>query len=236
MSDEISLSEKLDRSTARCLAMDAPLADRLASFARDVEKFSPAFAEIVERMITKLRRHGAGEATPAPGQPMPPFLLPDQSGRLVGLDKLVEAGPVVVVFLRGHWCPYCRINADAMQGLHQAVAAAGASIVAITPNLAAFNASLKGDVAAAYPILTDLDNGYALQLDLAFRVPDEKRQAMTAAGWDISVFQGSDIWMLPIPATFVVGLDGKVVERFVDPDYRKRMAVEDILAALDKVC
>jgi peroxiredoxin len=37
---------------------------------------------------------------------------------------------------------------------------------------------------------------------------------------------------LPIPATFVVGTDGEVKARFVDPDYRRRMTVEDLLSAL----
>jgi peroxiredoxin len=37
---------------------------------------------------------------------------------------------------------------------------------------------------------------------------------------------------LPIPATFVVGTDGFIKARFVDPDYRKRMAIDDLLAAL----
>ena len=45
-------------------------------------------------------------------------------------------------------------------------------------------------------------------------------------------YQGNDSWMLPIPATFVVGQDGRIKARFVDPDYRKRMAIEDLIAAL----
>ena len=57
---------------------------------------------------------------------------------------------------------------------------------------------------------------------------------MTQAGWDISPFQDSDGWTLPIPATFVVGRDGVVKARFVDPDYRKRMDIEAILAALGR--
>jgi peroxiredoxin len=51
-------------------------------------------------------------------------------------------------------------------------------------------------------------------------------------GRDLPRFQGNDAWMLPIPATFVVGTDGLVKARFVDPDYRKRMDIDDMLAAL----
>lgn len=232
MSDEMTLSEKLEQSTAKCLAMDAPLAARLATFAQDVRSFSPDFADIVERLVARLKKSGAGETTPAAGDPMPLFLMPDQNGKLVALSELLGKGPVVISFHRGHWCPYCRINADALARIDGELRQLGASIVAITPNLEQFNTSLRSGVKADFPILTDLDNGYALQLDLAFRVPDEKRIAMTQAGWDISPFQGSDAWLLPIPATFVVGRDGIIRARFVDPDYRKRMAIEDILAAL----
>jgi peroxiredoxin len=37
---------------------------------------------------------------------------------------------------------------------------------------------------------------------------------------------------MPIPATFVIGQDGLVKACFVDPDYRNRMAIEDLLAAI----
>ena len=56
---------------------------------------------------------------------------------------------------------------------------------------------------------------------------------ISEAGWDIAAYQGNDSWMLPIPATFIVGTDGRVRSRFVDPDYRKRMAIEDLLSALN---
>jgi peroxiredoxin len=58
------------------------------------------------------------------------------------------------------------------------------------------------------------------------------QKLMTMAGWDVSRSQGSDTWLLPIPATFVVGTDGEVKARFIDPDYRKRVSIEDLLAAL----
>ena len=53
------------------------------------------------------------------------------------------------------------------------------------------------------------------------------------AGWDVPPSRATTPGLLPIPATFVVGTDGEVKARFVDPDYRKRMAIEDLLAALE---
>jgi peroxiredoxin len=71
-----------------------------------------------------------------------------------------------------------------------------------------------------------------MSLNLAIWVGEEMKQMIAAAGWDIPTYQGNDTWMLPIPATFVIGTDGRVAARFVDPDYRRRMATEDMLDAL----
>ena len=152
---------------------------------------------------------------------------------LVTLDQLLERGPLVVAFHRGHWCPYCRINADALAKLNPTIADLGAQIVAIAPETEHFTSELKTDAKAPFPILTDLDNSYALQLGLAVWIDDEKRVAMVEAGCDISAFQANDSWTLPIPATFIVGRNGVVKARFVDPDYRKRMPLEHIVAALE---
>jgi peroxiredoxin len=100
------------------------------------------------------------------------------------------------------------------------------------PEKAVIAQALKSEAKAAFRFLSDVDNGYALSLNLAIWVNDEMRAMISQAGWDLAFYQGNDAWMLPIPATFVVGTDGRIIERFVDPDYRKRMAIENLLAAL----
>jgi peroxiredoxin len=111
----------------------------------------------------------------------------------------------------------------------------GGQIVAVVPERQRYASELKADGDVPFPILTDLDNGYAMSLNLAIWVGDEVKQMMRdQLDRDLATFQGNESWMLPIPATFVVGRDGKVKSRFVDPDYRKRMAVGDLLAALHR--
>ena len=100
------------------------------------------------------------------------------------------------------------------------------------PDREEFAAELKSEAQAPFPILTDVDNGYALSLNLAIWVGAEMERMIAEAGWNLPAYQGNASWMLPIPATFVVGTDGRVKARFVDPDYRKRMAIEDMLQAL----
>jgi len=227
-----TLSEALEEAFIRARDLDASLPERLQAFADAVRQLGPHFQDAVDRLVARLRQTEAGESAPKPGEPMPSFVLPDETGHLVTLEELLSKGPLAITFNRGHWCPYCRINTRTLAEAQNEIAAEGGQIAAIMPDQQHFTAGLKAESDAPFPILTDMDNGYAMSLNLAFWVGQEMQELMTWAGWDVTRSQGSDTWLLPIPATFVVGSDGTVKARFLDPDYRKRMAVEDLIAAL----
>jgi peroxiredoxin len=89
---------------------------------------------------------------------------------MVSLVELISRGPVAVTFHRGHWCPYCRININALAQAHKEVAAEGGQIVAIMPDRQKFIADLKSKSRVSFPILSDMDNGYALSLNLTIWV------------------------------------------------------------------
>jgi peroxiredoxin len=111
---------------------------------------------------------------------LPPFVLPDDSGRMVSLHELLTQGPVAVTFYRGHWCPYCRININALAQAHHEIAAEGGQIVAIMPDLRKFVAEFRSESKVPFPILTDMDNGYALSLNLTIWVGAELQKLMEA--------------------------------------------------------
>jgi peroxiredoxin len=217
----------------RCCDMDASLAERLATFAGAVRSRWPDFSDAVERLVRRLRESGVGEAAPKPGDLMPPFVLPDETGQLVSLEDLLRQGPVAITFHRGHWCPYCRMNVNALVKAHDVIVGDGAEVVAIIPERQQYATEFKIDGHIPFPVLIDMDNGYAMSLNLAFWMGEEMKEIMRQRpDRDIAKFQGNESWMLPIPATFVVGRTGRISARFVDPDYRKRMTIDNLVAAL----
>ncbi len=222
----------LDRAFEQARALDAPLNQRMQVIADAVRALSDEFATAVDVFVGRLQTTGAGADAPQPGDPMPSFLLPDETGQLVRLESLLGRGPVVIVFHRGHWCPYCRLNAFALTQSRDRLA--GAQVVAITPELLKHTAELKADAGAWFPILSDMDNGYALALNLAIWVDDAMAGMIDAAGWNIPTYNGADSWVLPIPATFVVGSDGIITARDIDPDYRRRMDLDELVAAVKR--
>lgn len=231
MATEI-LVKDLRKAFEQARALDGSMAERLDVFAEATRRLHPSTAAIVDRLVARLREHDAGQDAPKPGDVMPPFVLPDETGRLVSLRDLLGQGPVVITFHRGHWCPYCRISISTLVRAQPRIEALGARMVAIVPDRERFAAEMREDCNVNFPILSDTDNGYAMSLNLAIWVGSEMQEYMSKIGRTLPQYQGNDSWMLPIPATFVVASDGRVTARFVDPDYRKRMTIDDLISAL----
>jgi len=222
----------LDEAFRYCRDMDASLNERLDAFSEATRYLIPGYQEAVDRMVGRFKSYDAGQTAPKPGEKMPPFAMPDEQGRLVTLDGLLGDGPLAMTFHRGHWCPYCRINTRALAEAQEKIAADGAHLAAIMPDRQHFAAAFKAEGEVHYPILTDIDNGYALSLNLAVWVGDEMQEILESGGRAVPEYQGNQTWVMPIPATFVVGRDGVVTARFIDPDYRNRMTIAELLAAL----
>jgi len=227
-----AVEDGLQAAFEHCRDMDGPINERLSAYAVALKAINPDFAEAVERLIIRLRANDCGDGAPDVGDTMPDFALPDDGGRIVRLDELLTKGPTAIMFHRGHWCPYCQINLAAIAKHSDDIRNAGGHVAVVTPERQEFAAKFRSETASPFPVLCDLDNGYALSLNLAIWVGREMENMMAERGRALPRYQGNDSWMLPIPATFVVGQDGKVKARFVDPDYRTRMDLDQLIAAL----
>jgi peroxiredoxin len=214
--------------------MDLPLGDRLRAIADEVRNRSPEFADAVDTFVGRLEKAQAGGGAPQVGEAMPPFTMPDQDGRLVSLESILANGPAVLAFHRGHWCPYCRLNMVGLAEIQDQIDPA--QIVAISSELQKYTRTLQQEAGARFPFLTDVDGGYSLSINMAIWVDDFMSGLIASAGWDIPGYQGGEAWILPIPAVFILDADGIIRTRHVDPDYRRRMELDDILSGVSKLC
>jgi peroxiredoxin len=105
-------------------------------------------------------------------------------------------------------------------------------MVAIAPETQEHVRRLAQSRALPFAVLTDLDLGYALSLGLVFWVGEEVKRIYQQLGFNLDSFQRNDGRFLPIPATFVLGRDGRIAARYIDPEFPNRMPIEDILRAL----
>ena len=213
------------------------LRDKLDERWRRTRERSPEVAQAYDALVQTLVASGITDTSLKAGECMPDFDLPNVEGRFVASKALLERGPLVVSFFRGGWCPFCTTELIALQQAAPDIKARGATLVAITPDTGAALASAKRDNALGYEVLSDLDLGLGLQFGLVYRVPDAIRDLYRRLDLDLGARHGNaqDVWLLPIPATYIVDRRGVVRFAEVDCDFRRRMEPAAIIHALDEL-
>ena len=176
-----------------------------------------------------------GEVGPQLGEAMPQFNLPDENGRLVTLTSLLRSGPVVISINRGHWCPYCKLDLRSLAEINGEIERLGARTIAIMPDRAEFTEGYTNRNSLPFPVLSDIDLGYSLSLDLIFWVGDQIRELYSQAGVELEKYHGNPTYFLPMASKFIVGRDGLVKARQVNIEFRERMEPEAIIAELRKL-
>ena len=197
------------------------------------ERLPAEVAAVFDRSIQDLLEQGVPAGAVAVGDTLESFTLSDATNELVTLDQLVETGPAVIVFYRGGWCPYCNLALRTYQNeLLPELAAFGARLVAISPQLPDQSLSTTEKIGLEFTVLSDPGNRVAKSMGIVFQQADEVLDAQRKLGLDLAKVNAEGSTELPRPTVLIVDSDRTV--RFVDvqPDYTARTEVADILAAL----
>ena len=171
-------------------------------------------------------------SAPAVGTRAPNFRLQDARGGKVELAELRARGPVVVVFYRGPWCPYCNLQLAAFQGALDDIIAAGASLVAISPQTPDSSLTYAERAGLEFHVLSDVGNRVAREYGLVFTQAETSTAVSREIGLELCDYNGDDSHELPAASTFVISPDGIVQFASVSGDYRWRVGPEEVLAAL----
>ena len=191
-----------------------------------------AYRVSMDEALGHLHRTGIASRGKRVGDRAPDFMLADRGGRPVTLSGLLRQGPVVLSFFRGEWCSFCRLEMDALIEARPEIGARGGRLVMVSPQGPTEALLSRTSDIPGLTVLRDPMNGVGLQYGLVFRMPDILRRALLAVGVDLTHHYGSDSWLLPIPATYVIGADGVIALAHVEPDFTKRLEPAVILETL----
>ena len=201
-------------------------------------------AASVERLpkLAALHRHLLAELTEAVvpgaraiGDQAPEIELPSGANdRPVRLSWMLDSGPVILSFYRGHWCPYSNVELSALvQAYRQIHALGGATLLYVGPETRQNAAKMRQKWDAPFPVLSDFDGRAMEAYGVAFDLPDSLREDYGQLGFpDLNP---GTAWRLPIPATFLIDQLGVIQARHLDPDFSRRAEPADILAALRRI-
>ena len=170
------------------------------------------------------------------GVAAPDFSLPDARGREVSLARKLKDGPVVLVFYRGEWCPFCNLQLKALEEAYPEMQKLGASLIGIAPQKQEKALFQAENSKLSFPLLSDITGDTMRAYRLLYTIPESMKEVyLNRYGIDLDEYNGDGRWELPVTATFVIGPDGIVKAGLVDMDYTRRMEPDDILSALRKL-
>ena len=208
------------------------LKEQLAEYRAGWFKRVPAERQaIMERHIAQLHE-GLAKSALKTGDRAPAIVLKNAKGETVDVGALLKKGPVILTFYRGGWCPYCNLELKAFQQILPDIKAAGASLVAVSPEKPDDTLSTTEKNALAFEVLSDVGQKVGRAFGLVYQFNDELKSAYDGFGLDIPTKNGADEWALPLSATYVIDRDGTIIYAYTDADYRDRADPLDVLEVL----
>jgi peroxiredoxin len=171
-----------------------------------------------------------------PGSVAPLFILPNAAGKLISLKDALAKGNVVLTFYRGTWCPFCNLQLRMYQEILPEIKALGASLIAVSPMTPDNSLTFKEKHSLEFEVLSDHGNVTSSKYGIVYTVLKKAIDVTLKMGVNTpSVFNDTDKWELPLPATFILDKEGVIIARFLDKDYTKRMEPKEILNILEQI-
>jgi peroxiredoxin len=218
-----------------------PLREIFAERKQAIAQYVPADVQAIHaRTVASLKGQGLATKALNVGAKSPSFELPDHNGKLVSSADLLAKGRLVLLFIRGRWCPFCVSQMEATSSIADEIAAAGASVVAVSPQTEKQAFFMHDQHKLTFPLLVDAHNGLARQFGLVYRVPEEQQALYSRTYVNLPLANGDSSWELPIPAAYVIDRDGVVLFASANEDYMDRVepleVVEAVRLARDPHC
>jgi peroxiredoxin len=163
------------------------------------------------------------------GERIPNTALCDMFGKKVGLLELAALKPSIVVFYRGGWCPYCNLHLAELQAIEPDIIKTGYQIIAISPDSPESLQASASKSKLNYFLLSDSETEASRGFGLAFYAPEHYAETLSKA----SAHKNKSV--IPVPAVFVVNMDGEILFEYINPDYKKRLNGSLLLAVLKEL-
>ncbi|RBP85388.1 peroxiredoxin [Cytobacillus firmus] len=211
------------------------LTEQLEVATQQFKANSPIEAQIkIGQMIEELHKSGIASGK-QPGEKAVDFKLTNALGRDVILFEELAKGPVVLVFYRGGWCPFCNMQLKAYQQILPEIQEIGAQLITISPQKPDHSLSLQEKEGLEFQVLSDPNGLVTAKYNLLFDVPQGVKEIMEGIGLNLAEYNNTSKWVLPVPATFMIDESAIIRSTYVNPNFMQRQSPEEILQELKKL-
>ena len=141
-------------------------------------------------------------------QPAPPFSLPSGDGKQVSLADFKGKQPVLILFYRGNWCPYCMDQLDNYQALLPELEKYKIQLIAVSTDNKSSIKNTSRRFGQKYIFLSDKD----LVVTRQYGIGNEKN--------------------LPHPALFLIDRQGNLIWYYASRDFKVRPTARQVEAII----
>lgn len=226
-----SKSSSIKENPKEVMSQTKALKEQKADFEENADQ---ATQSLYKEGIDAISESGILNSAKNVGDLAPDFTLTNALGEDVSLKSYLQKGPVVLVWYRGGWCPYCNINLYYLQEELPNFKAQGANLIALTPELPDSSMNTKEKQHLEFEILSDIGNKVAKDYGIVFKLIDEVAERYNS-NFGLNEYNGDTSNELPLAATYIIGTDGKIVYSFLDADYRNRAEPTEITSFLKTI-
>lgn len=168
------------------------------------------------------------------GQKAPEILTKDVQGKKFELSS--EKNPVVLIFYRGGWCPYCNLQLRKLEAnVVPKLKKYKAKLVAISVDKVSEAVKTLESQKLNMTVISDSDANIVKAYNLVNKVPQKMvNKYKNDYQIDLEASSGKKHHIIPIPAVYVIS-KGIVKFAYANEDYKVRAQEKDILAALGKL-
>ena len=171
----------------------------------------------------------------AAGTEAPAFTARNADGSGFAFDPAALERPVMLIFYRGGWCPFCNRHLAELRHVVPELENRGMDVYFLSAdspdNLAsALHSEAEG---LDYTLLSDAKLSAAEAFGLAFRMSDDYYQRAKEFGVDMEEASGETHHALPIPAAYLIDTKGVIRFGHANPNYTQRISADELRAGVD---
>jgi len=182
----------------------------------------------MSKATINLKETGIEDSAKSSGDIFDNAVLLDLESKEIDLYKLTDGKPAIISFYRGSWCPYCNLELRAYEALLSKKENKDVFMIAISPEKPDITLVEQDVSKLNFTVLSDVDNKLAIKLRIMYHLP---KTLQLFYGKAVRKSTGVNDYNIPIPATYVIDGNHKIIKAWINADYTKRAEPSEVLAS-----
>ncbi len=196
----------------------------------------PNYTETVNDSIQQLKDSNISSKVLKEGDKCPDFDISISENEVINIKDLYKNQPIVLLFYRGIWCPYCNMELEYLNSFIDEVQGLGSKMIGLSPQIAMYNAKIEERNKLNFKLYSDHNNLISSKFGLAYSLDNNlKSLYIEALNIDLEIYNNSNSWVLPMPSQILIDQEGIIRYITFSEDYTERRNFDNVINKLKNI-